>query len=90
MKGRSIPQALIRSSPFRCQIVNYHDAQRGLKSECLHAVKAADVAHGLVAIAGGLLDGAAQPAELVGLPEQPAPFAFLLECLVRSHRPRKS
>jgi hypothetical protein len=52
----------------------------------LHAVKSADVADGVFAIAVRLFDGAMQPAELVGLAEHPAPVTFLLECLVRAHR----
>src|SRR5208282_1813874 len=54
--------------------------------ESLHAVKAADVADGLVAIAVRLFDGVAQLTEVVGIAEHPAPGTFLLEGLVRSHR----
>ena len=56
----------------------------------LHAIKAADVADGLVAISVRLFDSVAQLAELVGLAELPASVTFLLEGLVRSHRSRWS
>jgi hypothetical protein len=56
----------------------------------LYAVKAADVADGLVAISVRLFDGVTQASELGRFAEHEVFAVLLLEGLVRSHRLRES
>jgi hypothetical protein len=58
--------------------------------ERLHAVQAADVADGALAIACGLLDGVAQSPEFGRLAKNDVLAVLLLKGLVRAHRLRES
>jgi hypothetical protein len=58
--------------------------------EAVHAVQAADVADGALAVACGLLNGVAQGPELGRVANHDAVVVLLLKGLVRSHRSRNS